>query len=134
MKKGQITIEYLLILLVLLILFTGVSTDLMTFTSRNSLQMQTEEISRAHNATINNVVDSISLQAPGAHQKIMLTAPADCAYNITTFNITLQCTGDTPSENYTGRAIGIIETSQNVEYNQNYIEPAKTGYLDIERS
>lgn len=114
MKKGQITIEYLLILVVLIILFTNVSMDLIQFTSSNTLQMQTKEIEKAHNQTIKHVSQSLSLQAPGAKQTILINTPPDCGYNITQSNITLECREGTPSENYTGEVIG--KTTGNVQY------------------
>ncbi len=114
MKKGQITIEYLLILVVLIMLFTNVSMDLIQFTSKNTLQMQTKEIEKSHNQTLQHISQSISLQAPGAKQTMLLNTPPDCAYNMTTKNITLECREDTPSENYTGETIG--KTTEKVQY------------------
>lgn len=114
MKRGQITIEYLLILIVLILLFTNVSMDLIQFTTTNTLQMQTKEIEKSHNQTLKHISQSLSLQAPGAKQTLLVNTPPDCAYAVNSTNITLQCREETPSENYTGEVIG--ETTGDVQY------------------
>lgn len=132
MKRGQITIEYLLILVILITIFTSVSMDLMNFTTDSTLRIQTEELQKTHNYTLKNNIQSISLQAPGAVQTIAVTTPPDCLYNVTSGRITLNCTEGTPSENYTGTVIGNIPSSQNIHYEpQQRIQPGETGEVSI---
>lgn len=126
MKKGQLTIEYLLILVVLVILFTNVSTDLMNFTSKNTLQLQTKEIERAHNQTLLNTIQTLSLQAPGAKRSLTLTAPSDCAYIVEPDRVKLDCGRDTPSYNYSREVIGKVPPEIQVAYTTDKIPQGET--------
>lgn len=133
MNKGQLTIEYLLILVVLIILFTNVSTDLMDFTSSNTLQIQTKEIEKAHNQTLYNTMNSLSVQAPGARQTLVLNTPPDCAYEINADRISLNCREGTPSENYTGETIGVTPTD--IQYaSVKTISRGSTGEVTLEKT
>jgi len=134
MKKGQLTMEYLIILTVLVILFTNISTELMDFASQETLQIQTEQISEIHSSTLNNNAESIALQAPGARKSILITTPPQCSYQIETQQITLQCISDTPNEEYTGRTIGEIGHLENVEYDIGSIPEGETGEVTIEKT
>lgn len=131
MNKGQLTIEYLLILVVLIMLFTSVSTDLMDFASRNTFKVQTKELEQIHNTTLHNTVDIVALQATGAKQTLTLQAPSDCSYAITASEITLNCVSGGPAENFTGHVIGEIESGKDVSYTSGEIPAGKTGKLIV---
>ncbi|MFW5902317.1 MAG: hypothetical protein ACOCTT_00305 [archaeon] len=130
MKKGQLTIEYLLILTVLIILFTSISMDLMDFSSQGTLQIQTEQLSEIHGSTLRNNAESISLQGTGAKQTITITAPPDCGYNLESNKLTLNCIPDSPSENYTNTEIGDI-SDLDVRYQGQDIDSGQTGQIGI---
>lgn len=133
MKKGQLTIEYLIILVVLLILFTSVSMDLMTFSTENTLEIQTKETMKVHDQLLNQTQSTLALQAQGAKKTLALKAPADCGYNISTDHITLNCQSGTPSENITGSQIGSIsEVTYDTDYND-YVPKGKTEKIRLVR-
>ncbi len=133
MKKGQLTIEYLLILVILIMLFTSISTDLMDFASTNTLQIQTEQAINIHNTTLHNTVNIVALQAEGAKQTITLNTPPDCEYLVSDSSITLQCIAGTPSQEYTGTTIGNIAPGTGVTYSGENIPASKTGKVTVER-
>jgi len=135
MNKGQLTIEYLLILVILIMLFTSVSTDLMGFASRNTFKIQTKELEQIHNTTLHNTVNIVALQATGAKQTLTLQAPSDCNYSIATLEITLECIENSAAENFTGNIIGKIEASKMVGYTPapGKIKAGKTGKVVIEK-
>lgn len=132
MKKGQLTIEYLFILVILILLFTNISTDLMQFTSENTLEIQTEQIHKTHNHTLNSMIQSMSIQGPGARQTIAINTPPHCEYGVSASEITLDCM-DTPSEAYTGTTIGNIPPDTNVKYEEKTIPAGSVGELIIEK-
>jgi len=134
MKKGQLTMEYLIVLTVLVILFTSISTELMEFSSQETLQVQTEQISEIHGSTLINNAESIELQAPGARKSLTITTPPQCSYQIDPQEITLICAGGTPSEEYTGRKIGEIGYLDGVQYQIGSIPEGTTGEITIEKT
>ncbi len=133
MKKGQLTIEYLIILVVLLILFTSVSMDLMTFSTQNTLEIQTRETMKAHDQLLTQTASTLSLQSTGARKTLVLNAPSDCGYDISASQITLECQDGTPSENITGTNIGSISgATYDTDYND-HIDRGKTEKIRLER-
>ncbi len=130
MKKGQLTLEYLLMLAVLLILFTSISMELMDFSSEETLQIQTEQMKEIHGSTLINNAESLSLQAPGAKQSITVTAPPDCGYQVGENIIELDCSVDTSSEEYDGDILGDIEDIENVEYLPEETSEISAGQTD----
>jgi|GEM_PF-5955670 len=130
MKRGQLTIEYLLILTILIILFTSISMDLMDFSSQETLQIQTEQLSEIHGSTLRNNAEVINLQGSGSKQTILITAPPDCGYNLQNTRLVLKCMSGSPSEEYTGEEIGDI-SDLNVQYQGDDIDSGETGQVEI---
>lgn len=112
MKKGQLTVEYLIILVTMLLLFSSISSDLMEFSLRSTVELQTGEMIRAANLVLENSVNAIKLQGPGAKKTIYLRAPSDCDYVVGSGQITLDCVpGSASYELYNGEIIGPMSPS-----------------------
>ncbi len=92
--KGQISIEYLIIFVILLILFTNVSIDLMNSSMESTLSLQKEEMLNTAKILINDAVESMRYQGSGARRTIQLRAPPNCYYTITANQITATCGTD----------------------------------------
>lgn len=114
MRKGQLTVEYLIILVAMLLLFSNISMDLMQFSLSNTLQIQTNELLRTTNFFLNSSANEISLQGPGAKKTVYLRPPSDCDYVVGSDRITLSCASNTASANYSGLVIG--QTPPKVSY------------------
>ena len=116
MKKGQLTIEYLIILVAMLLLFSNISLDLLDFSLRNTVEIQTSEFIRSSDNLLNYSINSISLQGAGAKKSVYLRPPSDCDYLVNPHDITLRCPSNTVSAPYDGTLIGRIDPLTNVAY------------------
>lgn len=87
--KGQITIEYLIIIVLLLILFTNISMDLAADSMEKTLYVQTNQTIRVAEMSVQDAVGSLTYQGAGARRSVQLRAPADCRYlfNATQFRV-----------------------------------------------
>ncbi len=91
--KAQVTIEFLIILVVMMLLFSAVTMDLVKTSLENSFQMQTLQAVDSANSSVLSAVKIVSIQPAGAVKSVMLRAPADCNYSVNTKSIALQCSG-----------------------------------------
>ena len=107
MKKGQLTVEYLIILVAMLLLFSSISSDLMEFSLRNTIELQTGEMIRAADLVLESSVDAMNLQGPGAKKTVYLRAPSDCDYMISSYKIVTECVvGSASYELYNNVEVG----------------------------
>jgi hypothetical protein len=132
--KGQLTVEFLIILAAMLLIFSAVSLDLMTFSLENAFETQNSEYMRAANLTLTASANSIFLQGPGAKKTIYLRAPADCDYVVESTDIVLECRQDSASfERYNNFKFG--ETPTGVTYSPTgRIESGVSGKIEIVKS
>lgn len=115
MKKGQLTIEFLIILVAMLLLFSAISMDLIEFSLTNTLEIQTAEMVRSTKLILNSSVNSINLQGPGARRTLYIRAPSDCDFIVNPTFIELECEPESASyEDYNGMIIG--ETPEKINY------------------
>lgn len=109
MKKGQLTVEYLIILVAMLLIFSSVSSDLMEFSLRTTIELQTGEMIRASSLVLENSVNAVNLQGPGAKKTVYLRAPSDCDYVVSSSQIELDCEpGSASYELYDGKEVGPV--------------------------
>ena len=90
-NRGQITIEYLIILSIMILLFSSVSMDLINSSLTNTMQVQTGEIIRQTNSTFQNVINELSLQASGSNMTIKLRSSADCDFIVYSNYLVTSC-------------------------------------------
>jgi hypothetical protein len=89
--KAQLTIEFLIILVVLLLLFNGISMDLIDTSVKDALFVQTSEIVQSAALSLNNTAQALVFQGSGAKKTLLLRAPSECDYIITADSVTLSC-------------------------------------------
>ncbi len=105
-SKGQITIEYLIILSIMILLFSTVSMDLINASLTNTMQIQTAEIMRQANDTIQNAINQLSLEASGSKATIKLRSSADCDFITHSTYLELNCSPSSASfKDYNGTVI-----------------------------
>jgi hypothetical protein len=80
MRKAQLMIEYLIILVIMLILFNSVSMDLINTSQADSGTLQTKEMVSSAKMILSDAYKTISLQGSGAKRTVALRAPPDCDY------------------------------------------------------
>jgi hypothetical protein len=80
MRKAQLTIEYLIILVIMLILFNSISMDLINTSQKDSGTLQTVEMVSSAKMILSDSYKTISLQGSGAKKTVTLRAPPDCDY------------------------------------------------------
>jgi|GEM_PF-2743696 len=95
--RGQITIEYLIILSIMILLFSSVSMDLINSSLTNTMQIQTSEIIRQTNSTFQNVINELSLQASGSSATIKLRSSADCDFIVYPNYLITNCSPESAS-------------------------------------
>ena len=104
--KGQISVEYLIILVVMVLLFSSVSLDLTEYSLNQTLNVQTGEMLRSSNITMTNVINTMNIQGPGAKKLVSLRAPADCNFSVGPSEIVTWCRIQSPSEVWNGTIFG----------------------------
>ena len=97
--KGQITVEYLIILVIMTLLFYSVSMDLMSYSLGNSMQVQTNEIIRLTESNLLSAASSLSLQAQGAKTTVKARASPDCDFIVYSDYLEAVCSPESASFN-----------------------------------
>ena len=108
MKRAQLTIEYMIILVIMLILFNSISMDLISIAQIDSGELQTAEMVSSAKMILSDAYKIISLQGAGAKKTVALRAPPDCDYvQSSPTVISLECVPGSASDNagYDGTAI-----------------------------
>lgn len=115
MRKGQLTLEFLIILVVMFLLFSTISSDLIEFSLTNTLEIQTAEMVRSTNLMLNSSATSLVFQGPGAVRTVYIRAPSDCDFIVNPNDIELECEeGSASYDDYDGMSIG--ETPDKIKY------------------
>lgn len=116
MKKGQITVEYLLILVIMILLFSSVSMELIDYSITNTMQIQTNEIIRQTEANFQNVNDALSLQAPDSKATVKVRSSTDCDFQVTSTSLLTIC--DSASSSYVEfEGISFATAPSGINYN-----------------
>ena len=89
--KGQLTIEFLIILVVMLLLFSGISLDLITSSLEDAFDIQTGEMIKSADFLVKDSVDNLLLHGSGAKKTIVLRAPSECNYAVSSKKIIVEC-------------------------------------------
>jgi len=110
--KAQLTIEYLIILVIMLLLFSSITMDLVNTSEKDAMALQTAEMVGSAKMILSDAFNIISLQGIGAKKTVNLRAPPDCSYTQATPNtISLQC--DLASPSYNAGYNGMLVTPAN---------------------
>lgn len=80
--KAQLSIEFLIIFVIMLLLFTNVSMDLIDASLGDASEMQFREVIRAENSTLYAASAELTVQAVGAKRPVFLRAPPDCKLTV----------------------------------------------------
>ncbi len=112
--KAQLTIEYLIILVIMLLLFNSITMDLINTSENDTMALQTAEMVGSAKMILSDAFNIMSLQGVGAKKIVNLRAPPDCSYIQAVANsniINLQCDPGTPS--YIAGYDGMLVTPTN---------------------
>jgi len=121
MGKAQLTIEYIVILVIMLLLFNGITLDLISTSLKDTTTIQTAEMVNASRMVMSDAVDIIGLQGSGAKKTIGLRAPPDCDYVLLSNVISLSCKFNSPS--YTAGFNGASITPSDVPAGIQFLLP-----------
>jgi uncharacterized protein (UPF0333 family) len=128
-SRGQMSIEFLIILVVMLLIFTNVSMDIIDTSLQDAEAFQLEELISAANITVNGAARQLLLQGIGAKRTVNLRAPPQCGYAITGSSVK---TASCDDSSYDGIQIG--PSSSYVLYGPaSTIESGELGTLKIQR-
>ena len=132
--KGQLTIEFLIILVIMLLLFSGISLDLINSSLADAIDIQAGEVIESADFVVTKTVDSIALQGSGAKKTITLRAPTECDFALSPSKIIATCdVGSGSYEKYHGAVIGPNSLPSGVVYSvtTEIIESGKSGTVEI---
>ncbi len=82
MRKGQVTIDFLVTLTVVMIFFFSITFPLMQDSLKNAGVMQSRELINADAQKIRIIVNSLVQSGAGAKKVLDLRAPPDCYYYV----------------------------------------------------
>lgn len=88
--RGQISIEYLSVLIVVLIAFMGITLDLMKKSADNLLEIQDYAIVKANKVALDSAV-SVLKYSPESTKIVYIRIPPSCNANIDDTSITFFC-------------------------------------------
>jgi hypothetical protein len=91
MKKAQITVEYLIILVTMLILFSSVSMNLIQYSLTTASEAQTGEMIRAANSSLSGAINAVSVQGTGAKKTVLVRASPDCDFFVRLDSVVATC-------------------------------------------
>ena len=77
--KGQLTIEYVAILAVVLLMFAGITKVLMSDSLTYVIRSDTAELSNSARLLLNSTMNVLKQEGPGAERTIFVRAPGDCS-------------------------------------------------------
>ncbi len=115
-EKAQITIEYLIILSVMILLFSAVSMDLISSSLTNTMQIQTSELIRQANSSFQHAITELSTQASGSSETIKLRSSADCDFIVMPSYLLVNCSPSSASFNEFNNT-KIAEAPSGISYN-----------------
>jgi len=104
MKRGQLTIEFLIILVIMVLLFTGISLDLVGSAVDDSIYIQTSQLLNSAEFMISSTQKNLLLQGSGARKTLIIHAPKLCIIKFGT-KIQTDCEGN--AAGFSGRDLGI---------------------------
>jgi len=91
MRKAQLMIEYMVILVIMLLLFNSISLDLINTSTEDATFLQIAEMINSSKIVVLDAAKMISLQGAGAKKIVLLRAPPDCDYVSGVNTIIVQC-------------------------------------------
>lgn len=91
MMRGQLALEFLVILAVMLLLFNVVSMDLMNTSVSDALSLQMAETVSSVKSVLNATAEAFAFQGSGAKKTLYLRAPPDCNVVADPAQVTLSC-------------------------------------------
>ena len=99
MKKAQLTIEYMIVLVIMMLLFNGITLDLVNTAVIDANQLQLSEMVNSSRIALADAAKIVGLQGTGAKKTVLLRAPPDCAYALADNAIYLVCESGSVSSN-----------------------------------
>ncbi len=131
--KGQLTVEFIIILAAMLLIFSAVSLDLIDFSLKNAYDTQTSEYFRVANLTLTSSANSIFFQGSGAKKTVYLRASTNCAYVVEATDVVLECKPKSSSfDKYNNFKFGVSPSG--VTYSAGRIESGVLGKIEITKS
>jgi hypothetical protein len=136
--KAQLTIEYMMILVIMLLLFNGITLDLVNTSIKDTNLLQTTEMISSSKMMLTDAITMVSLQGAGAKRTVALRAPPDCDFLLASNLISLRCAPATPSYDAGFDMMDItsphLPSSISIQINGNQILSGDLGLVTISKS
>ncbi|MBI1974151.1 hypothetical protein HYS54_05030 [Candidatus Micrarchaeota archaeon] len=82
MKRGQITIEYIIVIVVVMLLFSGISLDLISDSQKDAREIGRKLQERSVSSLLKSYGEMMSLQGSGGKKVLFLRAPPSCVISV----------------------------------------------------
>lgn len=125
--KAQLTVEFLIILVVMVLLFTGISLDLIGNSVDDSIYIQTSQLLNSANFMIGSTEKNLLLQGASARKTLIIHAPKKCDL-IFGSTIKAECTGEDVAQ-FNGMELGI--QNKNVKHTQKRIKGGMRSEIEF---
>ena len=133
--KAQLTIEYMMILVIMLLLFNSITLDLVNTSISDTNEIQTAEMVNISRIIVSDAVGIISMQGSGAKKNVTLRAPSDCDYMITATTIGVQCESTSPTySKFNDQVIYALPAGSSLSFTGSTIASGKFGTVAVSRS
>ena len=117
MKKAQLMIEYMMVLVIMLLLFNSISLDLVNTAMNDTNGLQIAEMANSSKMVLSDAVTIVSLQGSGAKKTVSLRAPPDCDYVLSATSATLNCIAESAFyDDFNGRIVYSVPAGLQVTF------------------
>jgi hypothetical protein len=135
MRKAQLMIEYMVILVIMLLLFNSISLDLVNASTEDAAFLQIAETINVSKMVMSDTAKMISLQGTGAKRIIQLRAPPDCDYIMGINIITVECDPNSRFyDNFTGQFITPSIAGITYSIDGGSIRSGDLGSIDVSKA
>ena len=135
MKKAQLMIEYMMVLVIMLLLFNSISLDLVNTAMNDTNGLQIAEMANSSKMVLSDAVTIVSLQGSGAKKTVSLRAPPDCDYVISATAMALQCNSEYPTySEFNGQTVYSIPAGSQVAFSTGTISSGNLGTITVSKT
>ena len=133
MKKAQLTIEYMIVLVIMMLLFNGITLDLVNTAVTDANKLQLSEMVNSSRIALLDATRIVSLQGSGAKKTVLLRAPPDCAYSVSATTVFLICEANSASFDLGFHGAVVTPEGASVIYSTDggTIESGKIGEVSV---
>ena len=136
MRKAQLTIEYMIVLVIMMLLFNGITLDLVNMAVADANSLQLSEMVNSSRMALADAAKIVGLQGSGAKKTVLLRAPPDCALSSADNVVYLMCEPGSVSYDLGFNLAALNSPSASVKFliDGGTIESGEIGAVSVTKS